>query len=522
MTNGSQEDTVQNEYGRIHGRVVFYANMAYSLRWDHNHGPVLGVLQPFMDWESGLSSMPDLFPKLRTFHFIETRPSCFPFVKIFNRGHLVDLRVIYDLWCEIEEDFLDRMNYASDLIHYLTNADVSPHSLTIRISGIVVDALQANHALSCTQFIGNTREFVSQRGSTLTSLDVTVGSQGPVFQLLPPCLTISQNLTTLSFELHDPDLPVVPLTFQSLQSLSVSFVTPSQRCAPFMSSLSCPRLQHLELAFGISGTMADHYQHGTDETASYWDMPSTIYSQGICESDYFHTITSFSLKYHTPVLLPDPVNHEFWDGIQARFHQRGRYAENTFIRGILHRPFPSLTSLSLETVRAEMQKGDLIELLTRAYPHLQELSMQRSSHYFNRASFSYFYFPDVVDLVSRLPELHTLSVKCEEVWGMRHREYPKMKDHWKCCPSLRRWNIQDTLLAWWMFDDCTEYKLKNLATHFTQAFPMLETVDFWSGKYGESQSQRWSTVNRYLHMHNDPSRSLKETIMDKLSAQIAL
>ena len=68
-----------------------------------------------------------------------------------------------------------------------------------------------------------------------------------------------------------------------------------------------------------------------------------IYWQGICRSNYFRTIPSFALKFHTPILTPNDSD-PFWNRGLAGWHNLCVTSEKRCVESSILIPLSSITS----------------------------------------------------------------------------------------------------------------------------------------------------------------------------------
>lgn len=460
--------------------------MIKILGWDHYDGPLLDVFKYFLA-ESRPSS-PAVFPNLYKVFWSENRKDRYQLLSdITSSSNTLQIDAEYVVQCESINDGERHFEDVAQILRFLAKHEVS--GLTISLIGIMQqDQPAVDYRIVSTRFYHELQTFLGPQYSGLKRLNVLVGA--PLPQVIRTASGLS-HLTELSFQLHDAQ-PLESLSFPELKFLEVSFVTPNRSCVQFMQQLDCPRLDHLTLSFGISGTWGEIAGKLFHSFCDYANTPCYIYAEGVRLSNYFNTVTSFTLLYWSP--SPPPGNDS---DVFETLLRRSRYSQQVLINSIFAYPFPNVTNLTIETTAYKEIPWNFICYLTSAFPGLQEFSMVRPRGCgFGDAKPLYLPLQCVHEFVSVLPFLHTLRIAfipSEVLMPHGQAGYINMLP----CTTLKRWDLLDSSLRgdgeYWEND--IEHKLREVARYIKMAFPELEGICCWEE---ELYAERWRSVKYYL------------------------
>ena len=355
--------------GEISHRQAWYFYQVESLRWDNvNTGSVSPVFARLVQVsrEHRWDGLLDLLPSLRSLVWIN---SCQAHVDSYV-GHMQpysrtsirvsrDMEVSYQVHCTAIMDAANRLDDFGAFLDTMKTIGSKPHTLKILMPGFREPAKSAEEDLALrlnhSRFYAKLTFFLLEYGSNFTGLHVSTGAFNPVHTLLPYLNTsLLANLTSVTLEIllipSKSELPVLP----RLRSLSLAFNIPMTPCIDWARQLSCPNLEHLTLSFNTSGKTANHRSQISDPR--YCAIPLLIFTQGVCQSDYFHTITSFALEYDHPPLLTfydqlgpqdKPAFSEWQKDVRSQEMDIAG-AQQDLLDAILRKhPFPRVRDLSL-------------------------------------------------------------------------------------------------------------------------------------------------------------------------------
>ena len=469
--------------------------MVTSLTWNKGHHQTLHNIKHLDDMRSGGDSgVPQkMFPRLRCLIWHETTPEWSPLAQLFIGPRTSNVAICYEEPAGTITGAILGLRRLCLLLGQFDSLEVNPTTLNISITGLLRDGGGAAYRVQTYEMNLYLQDFIHKRGAILTGLNVSLGSPVPDLFVAGSGAQILARLSSLTLEICDPE-PFGQMVLPALRSLELNFNTPTRNCIDFARTLSCPRLDHLTLSFGVSGIWQDHMLQGQLPDGLYLNLPKCIYEQGIREADYYKTVTSFSLRYHTGNGGVDPRE---WDRIAQE-------AEWRFVHCLLTQPFPQVQSLSISTTRFQTTALWFINTLPAAYPRLHTLALTRPPEHCAIGMFQGMDFSAIRTLVARLPELRHLTTWFSN-WGIHKERSGYFDEHAKeWIPhrtKLRSWNVLESNVGQYIYftSDVPGYwkpkHLRKTGDRLHKAFPLLDTVEC---SESDRLSPRWADVTRYL------------------------
>lgn len=477
--------------------------MVKSIRWDNKSSDTLNNLQHFKALVCGA---PDptyhIFPNLRGLVWQETRKDCYPLLGLFVTPHMDYIDIDYtEEHCASVQDALYHLRQIGELLNCLRRLQISPRALTISLLGLLEG--QHPYVNEPLALVHDLQQFIQGQRTPLTGLNVVLGRPMPDLFLTAPGSQILTSLTSLALEIHDPAV-FGKLVLPRLTSLDLTFNLPTRRCVQFARALSCPKLDHLSLSFGVSGFLREHKQHllGDDTRAAYLETPTAIYMQGVLQADYHASVTSFTLKYHT---VPTRVEGAYlWEHV-------AQLAEHNLVDCLTANPFPRLQALSISTTHLRSSAEWLVTTLPRFFPRLHTLAMTRPQGELAIGMFMGLDLSGVRTLVARLPALRRLTLQFDD-WGMHRRaaghgyaRFEDAKTEWDAGRAqLRRWDVLDSMVGSLAESEWTAKHRERVALGLHRAFPLLGRIDYRAERDRDGKpSMRWAEVEQEVRALRD-------------------
>ncbi|KIP05898.1 hypothetical protein PHLGIDRAFT_119454 [Phlebiopsis gigantea 11061_1 CR5-6] len=521
--------------GHISHRVAWYFNHVKSLRWDNSiHNPVLSRLLMATRSDGVQGLLPNLVSLVWTNH----RHGLINNPLILAQSRKIEkVEVSYQAHCVTIADVAEHIDRLIDMVAHLP-----PNVRTLKISmpGFWKTAIGRNHLHEAharqqlDMLYKCLNGFLSQPGSSLLDLHLSTGSfyMAPtLLNVVDPPFLAQLNLTSLLLEIFGNPPADEPLSFPHLRSLCLTFNLPNETCAKWARQLSCPMLEHLTLSFNRTGSAAFHALTATHQSgvaAEFCNNPYLVFTEGVCRSDYFHTITSFALEYDHPPLLTMHDFHVFraipfehWQQIVLQTERNIRRAQKNVLGAVLAgRPFPRVLTLSIALSNAIIpcQVTELVSQLD-SFGRLQTLSVvhlpahpDEDTRIGEFSSLST--LVDMTQMVENLPALRSLTMGvidkrlCTEgyydAWEIKHSSSRRMRP----CLHLRHWNVLNSELQSKRNRKLEYATLKSsevriVCENLRLAFPRLETVEC---SEDNKQKGSWEAIGKYLKEHRELDR----------------